>query len=156
CFVFPNLNSPMLKRGQVPSHFEEFSVVEIGHHDSDTRRTFGDDAPPRIDDAGMSMGFAPFEWGTDLARRDHVSLVLDRARSSQDVPVRTTGRRGERRGNKNRVRASVREFPIKLRKTNIVTNREPESAPRRLRHDGSFSGLDVLRLAVFFFAGNID
>ena len=64
------------------------SQIDLGEHHALAFRAHAEHLAPRIDDHGVAVGAPAAGVRAALRRRDHVGLVLDRARAQQRLPVR--------------------------------------------------------------------
>ena len=138
----------MRQRRQLAPDALELSEVELRVDDPLALRAFGQDAAPGIDDARMPVRLAPRMRLTGLRRRDHESLVFDRARACEYVPVRFARERRERRGHENHMRSFGGQIPIELRKSQVIADRKAHTAQWRFDHDGLLARLDMLGFVI--------
>src|SRR4051812_33631985 len=87
---------------------------------------------------------------TPLRSRQYVALVFDCARTKQRFPVRLAGTRGEGCGNDEE--CDVVERAIELRKTQVVTDGQPDGPARGDEGRRRMACSDRLRLVVVFVA----
>jgi hypothetical protein len=93
------------ERGQSLADFVLAREVEVGGDEALRIRGLGEHDAPGVDDHRPSVAVEVRGRETDLARRDHEDLVLDRAGADEDLPVITPGALGERGGDGDHPRA---------------------------------------------------
>ncbi len=94
-------------------------------HPGSFRRRIDQDLAPRPDDHRVTVRAPRLLRRSELAplrRRGHEALILDRARTEQDLPVRDAGLVLELRGNREQLGAECHESTEQLREAEVVTD----------------------------------
>ena len=86
---------------------------------------------PGSGNEAVAVGFAPVLMAAGLRRRHHKQTSFNGSGTEQHLPVRLTGRHGERRRYRDGVRSSFRQRRKQRREAEVVTDREPQSPDRR-------------------------
>src|SRR5581483_8169107 len=105
--------------------------IHLGEHHAFAFGLHRQQLAPWVDDQAVAVGAPAAGMRTALGGGDDVSLVLDRPRPQQRLPMRRAGRHGESRRHEHGVEG--RERAIELGVAHIVANRKRE-APERARH----------------------
>src|SRR5581483_4155732 len=104
----------------------------------------------------MAESIASILVSATLSGREHKAAVFDGTTADQNVPVRLAGLFGKCRRNCQHRRARFRKRTIESGKAKIVTDGEPEPAPRQIRQDRQFARTIIPSFAITFSAGEID
>src|SRR5258706_15810207 len=94
----------------------------------------------------MAPGAPPASVQAALGGRRHVGLVLAGARAQQRLPVRLSGRHGERRGHEEDV--AFAERAVELGVAHVVAPRKPQAAEGAVDRERPRPGLERARLVV--------
>src|SRR5262249_26898625 len=129
----------VLKRRNFSSRRLYFGRIDAGEDHAGLAAAFGKNFAPWIDDERMSESLAAVLVTASLRRGKHECPVLDGARTVEHVPMRRAGLSGEGRGDGEECAAGFRERAVKRGEAQIITDGEPEPAPRQVCGDRDFS-----------------
>src|SRR5271156_2044403 len=133
-------------------------VLEIDRSDDDALLIggAGNHASPRIDDHRIAVVAVAVDVGAELGRRDHISLVLDRAGAQQRLPMRLAGGEGERARDRDNLCAGKSEAAIEFREAKVIADAESDRAERSRAGDDVGAGKLGVGLAHRYAAREID
>ena len=130
--------------------------INLGDDHSGLLARLGYNLAPRIHDQRMTVGTARSGMISALSSREYPASRLYCPRTQQYVPVRLPCLPGKRRRYADEIRARLRQVRIQRRKTNIVTNREAQSAPRQIDANCAIARLVGIGFAIGFALSQID
>src|SRR6201987_3930437 len=96
----------------------------------------------------MAEGLARVLVQAALRRSEHEAPVLDCTRADEYVPVRLAGLPGEGRRYGEERGSGLGERAIERRKSQIVTDGEPQPAPRQIGEHRAIAGAERAPLAI--------
>src|SRR5450830_165045 len=109
-----------------------------------------EDIAPGIDQHAVTPGAATVDVLAALRRRQHITLVFNRAGAQQQLPVRLAGGVGKRRRYHNQ--RAIAHGPVQLGKTQVVAHRQANLAERRLEALDVVAVDDGARFVIRLFA----
>src|SRR6185369_13344762 len=116
-----------------------------------------DHVAPRIDDHRIAVRLTAIFMRAALRWREHITEVLDRACTDQQLPVRTTGRCSECRRQTENLCALRLQHAEQFGKTHVVAHSHAETPQRRRGNHRLYAGHDGRGFAITLFAsGDID
>ena len=124
----PPLQHAVRKGGQPAAHLRLKRGIDVRHDYTRSGGPFGDDLAPGIDHHAVAVRLAAVQVLSPLSRREHPGEVLDRAGAQQRLPMRASGRCGERLGHQDDVHGGERA--VELGKAHVVTHGNRD-APER-------------------------
>ncbi len=104
--------------------------IQFGHNHARVFASLGKHAAPRVDDHGMAPGQAPARMAPGLGSGDHRAQIFNGAGTQQELSVSLTRRTRKGCRQRQHLHALHKQTPKLLRKSQIVTNRETQSADR--------------------------
>lgn len=125
-----------------------FFNVALGKQYCFALRLFCDDAPPRVDDRRMAMGFPRAWMGAALRRSQQVALGFDCAGAYQHLPMCRACHGSEGRWGSDQFRAGLAQCAVQLRKAQVVAHAKPQPPNWRVSHHHLGAIGVVIRLTV--------
>ena len=123
----------MGQRGQHAARFAQAGGIDVRQDHARLLRALREDAPPWVDHHRVAMGLAAVRMHAALRGGDDMGQVLDRARAQQRFPVCCAGGLGKCGGHEDQV--DVAECPVQFREAQVVADRKPDTAERRVDGD---------------------
>jgi hypothetical protein len=134
------------ERRQAGPDFGQAVRSRFADDDSRSLQLAVDDRRPRDRSACCCRASHGRSHAATLGHGQHVTLILDRPRPQQDFPVCPPGGLGE--GGRNHQQVCDTERSIKLRKSEVVADRQADPPKRRAEGDRLTAGLDGRTLVV--------
>src|SRR5262245_10229887 len=143
----------MLEGRDALTRFRYLGTVKISNNDGSMNAAFGNDLAPWRYDEAVAVGLATALVFAGLRGGQDKASVLNGAGADQHVPMRLAGRLGEGGGNGQEIGTGLGQGAIKLRKAQVIANRQTQDPPRELGQHTLIAGRIILRFPIGLAVG---